>query len=377
MNIGIRDSRLKICIFGLTLSSSWGNGHATPYRAILRALHALGHEITFYERDVDYYARRRDFRECDYCKLVLYSCWDEVRPWSVAEAAESDVVMVGSYCPEGARINDEVLALGRPLHVFYDLDAPITLAGIELGPLEYLGRDQMAAFDLYLSFTGGRILEELEQRWGVRRARALYGCVDPEVHTRVIPRAQFRCSLSYMGTYAADRQAKVEQFFLEPALRMPDRQFALAGSLYPPGVTWPRNLRRFEHVAPADHPALYSSSGATLNITRGGMAARGGYCPSGRLFEAAACGTPIVSDWFEGLDRFFAPGEEIFVVHDAEDVVAALRCPDEELARLAARARQRTLEEHTGLCRARELLDLLYAAKWSRPSTGQKVELVS
>jgi spore maturation protein CgeB len=357
---------LKLTFFGLTISSSWGNGHATPYRAILRALHRLGHKVTFYERDVEYYARRRDFTQCDDCELVLHAGWEHIRGRALADAASSDAVIVGSYCPEAAHINDELLALSGPLHVFYDLDTPITLANLAEADLDYLRRDQMPAFDLYLSFTGGQVLDELEQNWGVRRARPLYGCVDPEVHSRVAALPEFVCDLSYMGTYAADRQRKLEDLFLEPARRLPQAQFVLAGSLYPWQWTWPENVRRFEHVAPGHHPALYSSSRATLNLTRAGMA-RTGYCPSGRFFEAAACGTPILSDWFEGLDTFFAPGEEIFVVNDVDAVVAAMKCPQEDLTRLAARARRRTLQEHTGDARARQLLDALGETAWSLP----------
>jgi spore maturation protein CgeB len=358
---------LKITIFGLTLSSSWGNGHATPYRAILRALHDLGHQVTFYERDVEYYARRRDFSECDYCHLVLYPSWDDVRAWALNEASASDVVITGSYLPDGARINDEVLSLAQPLRVFYDLDTPVTLAALESNSqLDYLRRDQMPAFDLYLSFTGGPILEELEHQWGVHKAAALYGCVDPASHTRVPERPDFRCDLSYMGTWAADRERKLDQLFLEPARRLPHRKFLLAGSLYPWPRSWPDNVRQFDHVNPSEHPDLYSSSRATLNITRESMAARGGFCPSGRFFEAAACGTPIITDWFDGLDTFFAPGDEIFVVHSADDVIAALRCPELELQRLSRRARQRALEEHTGRNRARQLLDHLQEAKWTQ-----------
>jgi spore maturation protein CgeB len=290
--------------------------------------------------------------------------------------------MTGSYVPEGARIIDEVLALPRPLHVFYDLDAPITLAALDrelvepsAAALEYLRRDQMPEFDLYLSFTGGDLLDELEQRWHVQRARALYGCVDPDAHTRAEERREYRCDLSYMGTYAADRHQKLEFMFLEPARRTAGREFLLAGSLYPREWRWPDNVRRFEHVSPHDHSALYSSSRATLNVTREGMASRGGYCPSGRFFEAAACGTPILTDWFDGLDTFFAPGEEIFVVQTADDVVSALRCPDPELHRMAARARQRTLAEHTGMNRARQLLDYLQEAKWAQKTPVASCEL--
>lgn len=345
---------MKITIFGLTISSSWGNGHATPYRAFLKALHRLGHAVSFYEKDTDYYAQRRDFSECGYCKLVLYPTWNDISSTAIAEAAESDVVIVASYCPEGARIADEVLNLPLPLKVFYDLDTPITLAQLEKGSVEYLRAEQIPAWDLYLSFTGGSILDELENRWKARMARPLYGCVDPEVHSRVPAREEYRSVLSYMGTYAPDRQEKLDRFFLEPARRMPDSRFVLAGSLYPWQWSWPGNVHIYEHVAPSEHPALYSSSRLTLNITRNGMA-RYGYCPSGRFFEAAACGTPVITDWWEGLHTFFAD-DELFVAHNSDHVQQALGSTDEELARMAQRAQQRTLDQHTGECRAREML---------------------
>jgi spore maturation protein CgeB len=355
---------LKITIFGLTLSSSWGNGHATPYRAILRALKRLRHEVTFYEKDVDYYRRHRDLSSADYAKLVLYPDWASVRQHAMEEAAASDAVIVGSYCPEGARIADEVLGLDRPVRIFYDLDTPITLAGLSSHGVEYLRRDQMPEFDLYLSFTGGRILHDLESHYGVRRAAAIYGCVDPDTYHRVEAKPEFECDLNYMGTYAADRQHKLDAVFLEPARRMANRTFVLAGSLYPREWQWPENVRRFEHVATKEHPAMYSSCRATLNITRDGMA-RSGYCPSGRFFEAAACGAPIFTDWFDGLDTFFAPGEEIVIVQTADDVIAALRMDEHERRKLAQHARERTLSEHTGDNRARELVRLIYEARAS------------
>ena len=346
---------LKITIFGLTLSSSWGNGHATPYRAILRALHRRGARVVFYEKDVPYYARHRDFESCPYCDLRIYRDWNEVRSEALREAGDSDIVMTASYTPEGARISDEVCALPHPLHVFYDLDTPVTLSRLNDGPLDYLHRKQIPQFDLYLSFTGGALLRQLEQRYGARIARPLYGCVDPDVYRRVEARKEFASALSYLGTYAADRQAKLDDLLLEPARSRRDLQFLLAGSLYPHGWSWPENLRRFEHVAPHDHPALYSSSRATLNITRQEMAASG-YCPSGRFFEAAACGTPILTDYWEGLDAFFDSDHELNVVRTPDDVLACLDMPLNELARRAELARQRTLDEHTGERRATEFL---------------------
>lgn len=356
---------MKITIFGLTLSSSWGNGHATPYRAILRALNRQRHTVTFYEKDVDYYRRHRDLPSADFCKIVLYPEWDEVRAGAMREAAESDAVIVGSYCPEGQRIADEVLALDRPVRVFYDLDTPVTLGKLANGGAEYLRRDQMPEFDLYLSFTGGQILRNLERDYGVHRAVAIYGCVDPDVHCRGEIRPDYKCDLSYMGTCAADRQQKLEELFLEPARRMPQRIFVLAGSLYPWDFPWPQNVHRFEHVSPHEHPAMYSSCRATLNLTRDEMA-RSGYCPSGRFFEAAACGTPVLTDWFDGLDTFFEPGEEILIVNTTDDVIAALRMEPNDLSRLAARARERTLAEHTGDNRAREMIRAIQESRSAR-----------
>jgi spore maturation protein CgeB len=353
-----RTHLLKITIFGLTLSSSWGNGHATPYRAILRALSRRGHEITFYEKDVEYYALRRDFSSCDYAKLKLYSNWDEIRREALKESAESDVVMTASFVPEGSRINDEVLELARPLKVFYDLDTPVTLNKLDSGRTDYIRADQLKRFDLVLSWTGGRALERLRSDYGVRMARPLFGCVDPDGYRRVAAKEEFRCELSYMGTYAPDRQEKLDALFLEPSRRKTESQFLLAGTLYPWQWEWPSNVRRLDHVTPAEHPALYSSSRLTLNITRAEMAASG-YCPSGRFFEAAACGTPIVTDWFDGLDNFFTPSREIFVAESAEDVLAAMDASDEQLQTVAELARQRTLDEHTGEHRAEELLRYL------------------
>ena len=352
---------MKLTIFGLTISSSWGNGHATPYRAIVRALARMGHRVTFYEKDVHYYASHRDLPEWDACRLVLYPEWSAVRNDALREAAASDVIINASYCPAGADIIDDILDLPGPLKVFYDLDAPVTLENLSLNDIDYLRRDQVPHFDLYLSFTGGRTLDALRDVWRARRTGALYGCVDPDVHSRVWPRPDFRCDFSYMGTFAADRQQKLERYFLLPAEHKPDSQFVLAGSLYPWNWQWPKNLRRFEHVAPNDHPAFYSSSRMTLNITRKGMATYG-YCPSGRLFEAAACATPVVSDWFEGLDTFFTPGREIVVAHTEQDVIDALGASDSELERIAQQARERTLEEHTGEMRARQLVRYCEAA---------------
>lgn len=320
--------------------------------------------LTFYEKDVPYYAAHRDFDTCEYCDLQLYSEWSEVRGRATAEARESDIVVTASYCPDGAQISDAVLGLNHPLRVFYDLDTPITLERLTTGPLDYLRRSQIPEFDLYLSFTGGEILTRLEQQYGARLVRPLYGCVDPDVYFRVPRRDKFTCALSFLGTYAPDRSGGVEQLFFKPASLHRDLKFMLAGSLYPADLVWPANVAHIEHVSSGEHTALYSSSRATLNVTRKAMA-ESGYCPSGRFFEAAACGTPILTDWWEGMDRFFDVPDELFTARTAEDVVEYLEMPEALLREAAERARSRTLEEHTGERRAEEFL--AYCEQARRP----------
>ena len=253
------------------------------------------------------------------------------------------------------------------LKVFYDLDTPVTLSQIEAGhSVPYIGAAGLRDFDIVLSFTGGRALSELRHRLGARRAVALYGSVDPHFHRPVAARESYRADLSYIGTYAEDRQATLNALFLEPARRLPERRFLLAGAQYPPAFAWVPNLFFVRHIAPPDHPALYSSSRLTLNVTRQAMA-QAGYCPSGRLFEAAACGTPIVTDCWDGLETFFQPGEEILVARQTEDVLAALELSDEQLARIAGRARQRAMEEHCARRRARQLEVILESVAADEP----------
>jgi spore maturation protein CgeB len=347
---------VRITFFGLTISSSWGNGHATPYRALIRALHALGHEVTFFEKDVPYYAKHRDFDRCDYCDLVLYDDYRSVAAYAQIAMCMSDIVVTASYTPDGAAIARDILHTEGPLRVYYDLDTPITLSHWERGEgVEYIQPQQLSQFDVVFSFTGGRILRELENRYAVRMARPLYGCVDPDTYRRVSVRSDFRSDLSYMGTYAADRQPKLEELFLKPAAKMADRTFLLAGSMYPWGMPLPSNVRQVDHVSPYEHPALYSSSDWTLNITRTEMA-RWGYCPSGRFFEAAACGTPILTDTWEGLDHFFDLEHELLPVATADDVRQALEMDEGERVRRARLARERTLDEHTGTVRAQQFI---------------------
>lgn len=350
---------MKLVVFGLTLSSSWGNGHATLWRGLLRALVRQGHRIVFFERDVPYYAGHRDLRELPGTDLVLYADWAEALPRARRELADADVGMVTSYCPDGVAATDLVLSSPAGRTVFYDLDTPVTLARLRAGEtVEYLHPAGLGGFDRVLSYTGGAALDELRDRLGARHVAPLYGSVDPDVHRPAEPRPDFQGDFSYLGTYAADRQAALDRLFLDPARRLPDRRFVLAGALYPVDFPWSGNVWFVRHLPPGDHPAFFASSPLTLNVTRAAMA-RMGWCPSGRLFEAAACGTVVLSDTWPGLADFFEPGREILVAETTEEAVAALALPREEIARVARAARERTLAEHTSERRAGQLVELL------------------
>jgi spore maturation protein CgeB len=362
---------MKLVIFGLTISSSWGNGHATLWRGLCKALARRGHAVVFFERDVPYYALNRDLTTLPYAELCLYPGWDDALPRARRQLADADVAMVTSYCPDGIAASDLVLDSAVPVRAFYDLDTPVTLARLEAGePVEAIGPRGLGEFDLVLSYTGGRALRELQARLGARRVAPLYGSVDPGGYRRTGAAPQYRADLSYLGTYAADRQPALEQLLVEPARRLPGRRFLIGGAQYPEAFPWTDNIFFVRHLPPGEHPAFYSSSRLTLNITRAAMADMG-YCPSGRLFEAAACGVPILSDAWEGLDAFFRPESEILVAHDTDGAIAALELSDAELARVAAQAQERTLEEHTADRRAAELERAVAAAASAIPPAAQ------
>ena len=315
---------MKLTIFGLTISSSWGNGHATLWRGLIGALVRRGHRVLFFERDVPYYASTRDLMEIPGGELRLYRSWDEVWPDAERELADSDAALVTSYCQDGAAAGALLAGSGVPRRVLYDMDTPVTLAMVESGEVPpWLGPAGLADYDLALSFTGGIALDRLRQRLGAPSVAPLYGSVDPAVHRRTAKADRYRADLSYLGTYAEDRQAALQELLIEPARRLPRHRFLVGGAQYPEQFPWTLNIFFVRHLPPVEHPAFFSSSRTTLNITRRAMAEMG-WCPSGRLFEAAACGTPILSDWWEGLDAFFTPGDEILVAHCADDAIGAL-----------------------------------------------------
>ncbi|ACL55480.1 CgeB family protein [Methylobacterium nodulans] len=346
---------LDLVVLGLSLSSSWGNGHATTYRALLKAFAARGHRVTFLERDVPWYAAHRDLADPDYCELILYpdlASLKDLRP----RLLRADAAIVGSYVPDGVAVGRWAIAAMREaggVAAFYDIDTPVTLAKLARGDHEYLTPDLIRAYDLYLSFTGGPVLARLEREHGSPLARALYCSVDPAHYTPGGAKPSY--DLSYLGTYSPDRQPTLERLLIEPARRAPHLRFVVAGPQYPADIAWPANVERREHVGPADHPAFYAASRWTLNVTRADMR-EAGYSPSVRLFEAAACGTPILSDAWPGLDTILTPGREIVAADGPEAVLRALtETPEPDRAALARAARRRVLAAHSAAHRATEL----------------------
>jgi spore maturation protein CgeB len=354
---------VRVVVFGLTVTSTWGNGHATLWRGLAAALGRQGHRLEFFERDQPWYATHRDRHDLPGGAVHLYASLEEVRPAARAALDGADLALVTSYCPDALAAADLVLGSTAAVKGFYDMDTGVTLARLAMGEqVDWVGPRGLQDFDLVLSFTGGRTLRLLAERLGARRAVPLYGSVDPGVHRPAAPLGPFLGDCSYLGTYARGRQAGLEALFLRPAERMPERTFVLAGSMYADDFPWRPNVRYVRHLEPSLHPAFYCSSPLTVSVTRPEMAVLG-HCPSPRLFEAAACGVPVLSDWFDGLEAFFTPGDEILVAAGPDGAAGHIALPRDELARIGRRARERALAEHTADARARELLAACEAAR--------------
>jgi spore maturation protein CgeB len=351
---------MKLVVFGLAVSSSWGNGHATLWRGLARALHGRGHRLVFFERDQPFYAAHRDLSEVPGMELILYPDWASVRALAADRLRDSEAAMVTSFCPDAAEASELVLSSRAEVRAYYDLDTPVTLAALDRGEtIPYLPPGGLAHFDVVLSYAGGRALSELRRRLRAQRTVALYGSVDPQVHHPTDARPEFRGDLSYLGTYAADREAILEELLVAAAASAPERRFVIGGAQYPADFPWRDNIYFVRHLPPADHAAFYASSPLTLNVTRGPMA-RLGHCPSARLFEAAACGVPVLSDHWEGLDQFFTPGHEVLVARTCADTLDALELGPSALASIGRRARERALAEHTADRRALDLERILF-----------------
>jgi spore maturation protein CgeB len=364
---------LRLVFVGLSITSSWGNGHATNYRGLLGELAERGHDVLFLERDMPWYAKHRDMPRPPFGRTELYSAVDELESRFGEELRRADAVILGSYVPEGVAAGELLARLVSPGSVlaFYDIDTPVTLAKLERGDYEYLSPGLIGHFDLYLSFTGGPTLARIEREFGCPRARAFYCMVDPDLYRPAEEGAQrVRFDLGYLGTYSADRQPPLERLMLEPARERPQGRYIVAGPQYPAEIRWPRAVRRLEHLPPALHRRFYTMQRFTLNITRADMI-RAGYSPSVRLFEAAACGTPIISDIWDGIETLLSPGKEILLAKDSRDVLEYLEeIPEPERRAIGLAARRRVLAEHTAAHRAMELEEHIGEVLSAGPGRG-------
>ncbi|HEY8485632.1 MAG TPA: glycosyltransferase [Longimicrobiales bacterium] len=357
---------LRIVILGLSVTSSWGNGHATTYRALMKGLSARGHDVLFLERDLPWYAENRDLPNPPYGRTELYSSLAELKRRFTGEVRGADLVMVGSYVPEGVAVGEWVTRTAQGVTAFYDIDTPVTLEKLERDDAEYLSPALVRRYRLYLSFTGGPVLRRIEGEYGSPLARPLYCSVDPSLYRP--ESCEVEWDLGYMGTYSPDRQPALERMLLEPARRWRQGRFVVVGPQYPEGIPWPSNVQRVIHLSPREHRAFYNAQRFTLNVTRRRMV-EAGWSPSVRLFEACACGTAVISDSWEGLETFFRPGEEILIAHDAEDVLRYLHdFPEAERAAIGRRARARVLAEHTDAHRATQLEEYVREALAGRPA---------
>ena len=349
---------MRIVILGLTITSSWGNGHATTFRGLVRGLVRRGHQVLFLECDKPWYAEHRDLPNPPFGETRLYEDIAALeRDWGGA-IRDADLVVVGSYVPDGVAVGRLVQRLAQGVTGFYDIDTPITLAALADGTCAYLTPEVLRGFDLYLSFTGGQTLDELETHWRAPRARALYCSADPDIY-RPDPAVPLQWDLGYLGTYSLDRQPTVDALLGDVARAWAAGRFVVAGPQYPAGLDWAGNVARIEHLPPDLHRGFYCGQRFTLNVTRADMIRRG-HSPSVRLFEAAACGVPIVSDWWPGLDDLFRPGEEILIARSTAEMLDILRTMPEAARTLSVRRQHQdrtpatvSSEDPSGLAGAR------------------------
>ncbi|MGE5423847.1 MAG: glycosyltransferase [Syntrophothermus sp.] len=352
---------MNIVIIGLSITSSWGNGHANTYRSFIKGLSRRGHHVLFLEKNVPWYSDNRDLPDPDFCKVGVYQSFEELRKNYVQEVKTADMVIVGSNVHEGILTIQWVQKKARGVKAFYDIDTPVTLSALKKNSCKYLDAELIPGFDLYLSFTAGKMLYILQEVFGANNPHPFYCSVDPALY---YPSDQpVKWDLGYIGTYSADRQGPLERLMLDAAKSWDKGRFVVAGPQYPSSIEWPENVERIDHLAPRDHPAFYNQQKYTLNITRRDMI-DAGYSPSVRLFEAAACGIPVISDFWEGLFSIFEPGKEIFISGSAADTLSILyNTPEHRRKEVGARARKKILDFHTGDHRALELEEYYYRIK--------------
>jgi len=351
---------VRFAFFGSSLVSSYWNGACTYYRGLIRCLHERGHEVTFHEPIAYGRQEHRDIEDPDYARVVIYPAKTEAQVLSALERARggADVVVKCS----GVGVHDElleagVLDLGAPVTIFWDVDAPATLARMEADPQDAL-RERIGDYDLVLTYGGGAPVVRRYTALGARECIPVYNALDPTTHHPVPRREDLRADLAFLGNRLPDREARVEEFFFRAVAALPERSFLLGGSGWEPRVREP-NLRYLGHVSTRDHNALNCSPLSVLNVSRESMAANG-FSPATRIFEATGAAACVITDAWEGIEEFLAPGEEVLVARDGAEVAALLDGLDPpRAARIGAAARARVLAEHTYMQRAQQVEAIL------------------
>jgi len=352
---------MKIAFYGSSLLSSYWNGAATYYRGLLKNLAALGHAITFFEPDAYDRQSHRDIDPPEWARVVVYPATPEGVRRVLAEADAADVAVKAS----GVGVFDDELLSGvastiRPLRIYWDVDAPATLAEMRGSPDHPLRR-ALPAFDLVLTYGGGDPVTRGYHGFGARACAPVYNALDPETHFRVAPDPRFACDLAFLGNRLPDREERVARFFFAPAARLRDKSFLLGGAGWDDRAA-PANVRKLGHVFTREHNALNSSALAVLNIARDSMASNG-FSPATRVFEAAGADACLITDAWDGVEHFLTPGEEVLVARDGADVATILaHLTPAGARRIGAAAGARIRAEHTYARRAAQVDALLRQA---------------
>ena len=358
---------MKIAFYGSSLLSSWWNGAATYYRGLLRDLASRGYAITFYEPDAYERQEHRDMDPPDWARSVVYPATADGLRDVLAEARNADVVIKAS----GVGVFDDELIEGvlehaspHALKIFWDVDAAATLDEMR-GDRNHPVRRALATLDLVLTYGGGPPVVEAYEGFGASRCVPVYNALDPTTHCAVEPDPRFAADLSFLGNRLPDREARVEQFFLDPAAELPDRRFLIGGNGWE-SKALPTNVRHLGHVFTHEHNAFNSTPLAVLNVARDSMADVG-FSPATRVFEAAGAAACLITDAWEGIELFLKPDEEVLVARDGKDVAEHVRTLTSERARaIGDAALRRVLAEHTYAHRGAEVDALLRREMASR-----------
>lgn len=352
---------MRIAFFGSSLVSAYWNGACTYYRGIVRALHARGHEVVFYEPDAFDRQAHRDIADPPWARVIVYQPRDEraVRDL-VAGAAEADVVVKASGVGVYDAVLEEAVAEleGPEARIFWDVDAPATLTSMEADPENPL-RELVGRYEMVFTYGGGRPAIDRYLALGARSCTPIYNALDPATHHPEPPRADLACDLAFLGNRLPDREARVEEFFFGAAEALPSSAFMLGGNGWEDRAAGLANVRYLGHVPPGEHNALNRSALAVLNVSRESMAANG-FSPATRVFEAAGAGACLLTDEWEGIGEFLTPGEEVLVARDGAEVAELLEGLDPARARaIGAAALERVLAEHTYERRAEQVEAIL------------------